>query len=328
MIKPLFASALSDGVHMHRIAYPAQLIPGSAVLGLGFQNIPGGFTHIVFNSVYTYSAGYQKHMLEQCRAKGLKIVLDIDDYWKLPNPSRPKSKKEQNAYVQDVEFCIKHADIVWCASKQLYSACKTLNNNSHYIPNAAPLAKAQAKGNGKVFGYVATATDHWLDARGLQKSFSKLNNDGNHAIQVGWFGYRAQLEIDQQMRQLFESAGNHTIGHYQKGSAYWWHYKNMDTALAPLAKHVFNQHKSALKGIEAGAMGCAFICSDAPPYEEFEHGTHCLKARSAAEFYDHIQKLHKDADMALDISQNLQDLVMDLFNPQQIAAERIQTLEA
>lgn len=317
----LFAQANTDGINLNRIVEPAKYIEGARILPLGFQEIPEGYTHIVFNSVFTYAAGKQEQMLKVCRNFGLKIVLDIDDNWHLSNTHFAYTPK----YAEEVDFCIKNADIVWCASKKLYLECKKLNKNSHYIPNAATNRKAQPKGKGQKFGYVASATNHLQDAELLSKTFQNLAKDKLPGAQVCWSGFEPTKEGNK-MLELFSSAGNYALSHYSKGIAYWWHYANFDTALAPLVKNNFNSYKSALKGIEAGAMGCAFICSDFEPYEVFTHKTDCLKAGSKSEWWSCFTQLYNDPELALAISENLQELVFDLFDPKKINAERIQTL--
>jgi hypothetical protein len=319
MKRILFATAKSHGVQMHRVQYPAAHMQETCtILPLGFQSIPEGFTHIVFNSVFTYTGGKQQEMLKACKDIGLQIVLDVDDYW-----HGPRNRSDQ--YAKDVLYCIENADVVWCASKELLHKCNKINKNSHYIPNATPNQLGQPKGQGQRFGYVASAQDHYQDALVLSNCFRKMSKNKIPDAEIGWCGYQTKPE-GEKMRQLFATAGRHFIGNYQTNSAYWWHYRAFDTALAPLENTTFNQHKSALKAVEAGAMGCAFICSDSTPYAAFEHNVDCLKAKSKFDWYKLVKKLHKDPQLAFALSQNLQELVKDMFNPQQLASDRLQTL--
>jgi glycosyltransferase involved in cell wall biosynthesis len=325
MTNPVFATSISEGCQMHRIANPASMLEYARILPIGFQEIPANATHIVFNQLFTYNDVHQQNMLDVCRAQGLKIVLDVDDYWHVPKTHHRYENKQQTNYAAEVEFCIKHADVIWCASKALYRKCKELNKNSHYIPNAAPLMRAEPKGQGERFGYVATAADHYHDAKLLSKSFGKLRRGKLPTAQVGWLGMR-QTEQDQKMRTLFESAGHCFFAPYQTHSAFWWHYRTFDVALAPLVNNEFNNCKSALKAIEAGAMGCAFICSDAEPYSDLEHGVNCLKSSNDFDWFRNMRKLNKDPNLAHELSQNLQDYILDVYDPHKIAEDRQSTL--
>jgi hypothetical protein len=326
-MKPLFASALSDGVNMHRIQLPASLIEGSRILQLGFQELPQDATHVVFNSVFTYTDGAQSKMFAACRDAGLKVILDVDDHWHVAPTHKSYSSNLKSNYAKEVLQCIKAADMVWAASKPLFEECKKLNKKTHYISNAHPLTIQEPRSQGKRFGYVAFAQDHMQDVKQLYRAFSLLRENKLPNAQIGWLG-NAGTEQCRLMQAEFERAGAYFMGQYLKGPAYWYHYRTFDVALAPLEPTQWTQYKSALKGIEAGAMGCAFICSDAEPYQDFTHGTDCLKANNGYDWFRHIKRLNQEPDYALDLSHNLQEIVKQKFDPQQWAAERTQLMES
>lgn len=326
-MNPIFATAISDGVNMHRIELPASHIPQSVILPLGFQEFPQGATHIVFNSVFTYTHGKQAEMLKACKDAGMKVVLDVDDHWQVNPDHRNYAAKQKSGYAKDVTYCIKHADLVWCASHPLVEECKKLNPNSHYIPNAHADVLLPPRAQGKRFGYVAYATDHLQDATQLKRAFYLLRKNKLPNVEVGWCGNAGTPECNR-MRDIFDKAGSYFMGQYLKGNTYWWHYRNFDTALAPVIPNDWSRYKSALKAIEAGSMGCGFICSDVENYQEFTHGTDCLKCNNTFDWYRNMKKLHKEPQFALDLSYNLQEIVKQKFNPQRWAAERVQLMEA
>lgn len=325
MIRPVFAQAITAGVDLHRIQTPAQCIPGAIILPLGFQEIPNHATHIIFNSLFTYTAGQQSKMFAACRAQGLKVILDIDDHWQIPETHSKYPQLKASNYAAEVVQCIKAADQVWCASKLLLDECKKLNRESYYVPNTYYNHHRAACGRGKRFGYVAHAQDHLRDASLLCKAFEKLAQENNE-LQVGWCGYQP-TDAGNAMRAIFEKAGAHFIGQYRQGPTYWWHFMSFDVAIAPLEKTTFNSYKSNLKAVEAGAMGCAFICSDAPPYEDLDHGTNCLKARTRMDWYRQIKKLHTEPNLAEDLSYNLQQYVQEIHNPIYWANQRVELLQ-
>lgn len=321
MIHPAFAPAPSEGVNQHRVIAPATFIPQARLLQPGFTELPPETTHIVINAAYANA-----DTIKQLRSTGLKLVIDIDDFWKVPTTHRNYKKLKASNYAKEVPEAIKAADIVWCASKRLLDECRKLNKNSHYIPNAHSTFAMPARGKGQRFGYVATAADHLKDAELLRKAFRRLAKDQS-AIQVGWCGMQ-NTEQCRQMRSIFEDAGSYFLGQYLPATNYWWLYQNMDVALAPLQTTDFNSYKSALKAVEAGATGCAFICSDSPVYQDFEHGTNCLKAKTQNDWYKHITKLHAEPNLALDLSANLQEYIKEMFNPVHWSNQRMQTMEA
>jgi len=321
----IWASAMSDGVNLHRIATPARSIANSIVLPLGFQETPKLATHIVFNSLYTYTAGQQQAMLEYCRSQQLKIILDIDDYWKFQKNHSNYTESQVNNYAEEVQFCIKNADLVWCASKKLQKLCKQLNNNAHYIPNCivssqnrSPIEQANR------FGYVASANNHLHDLANLQGSLQKIRNSKSN-IAIGWCGYQKRCEDSDKMREMIACAGSHFVAEYLPPQMYMWHYKHIDVALAPLEKTEFNRFKSNLKALEAGHMGCALICEDLEPYAELQHEFDCLKVQDG-NWHDAIEKLANDKELAHNLAANLQQKIYSDYNIENVTQKRLETL--
>ena len=321
MIHPAFAPAPRDGINLHRVISPAAAIPQARLLQQGFEQLPPETTHIVINAAYANEA-----TIKQLKATGLKLVIDIDDFWIVPTTHSHYKQLSATNYATEVPKAIQAADLVWCASKRLVDECLKLNPNSHYIPNTYAVYWQPAHSQGKKFGYVATAADHLNDADLMRKAFTKLGKEGSNA-QIGWCGMQRSAQ-DEKMRQIIEAAGHCFIGQYLPSTNYWWHFQNMDVLLAPLTNTHWNSFKSNLKAVEAGAAGCALICSESPVYEDFEHGTNCLKAATQMDWYRNIKKLNENPNLALDISQNLQDYVKEMYNPTHWAAQRVQTMEA
>lgn len=320
MQKLAFAPFPTEGPYQHRVVTPATHIAQATVLPVGFSSVPSGTTHIVINAALASTSTITK-----LKDAGLKIVLDLDDHWQPPTWHCNYKELTASNYAKEVPKAIKAADIVWCASKPLLDICSNINANAHYIPNAYPSITEPPKSQGQRFGYVATARSHYNDAKLLRTAFGKLANAETTA-QVGWMGMRQGETESSAMRDIFELAGSYFMAPYLPASNYLWHYRGLDVALAPLAKNNWNKYKSALKGIEAGATGCAFICSDWEPYQEFEHGKHCLKAKKPADWYNHITKLNAQPELGLELSHNLQEYVKENFNPVHWANQRMQTL--
>lgn len=320
MIRPAFAPAASDGINLHRVITPAAAIPAAFLLPQNFTELPPETTHIVLTAAYADPATFKT-----IRATGIKVVLDIDDHWHVPPHNSRYARLQASNYAALVPQAIKDADIVWCASKPLLDACLPLNKNSHYIPNTYATHWQVARSQGRRFGYVATAADHLQDAELMRKAFTRLGRELSTA-QIGWCGMR-NSDQDLKMRDLLELAGYCFMAQYLPSASYWWHFQSMDVALAPLAPTPFNGYKSALKAIEAGATGCALICSDQPPYSDFIHNQNCLKATTQMDWYRHITDLHANPSKAYDLSCSLQEYVKTMFSPEDWATQRLQTLQ-
>ena len=324
-----WGKALSDGVNLHRIENPSKHINNSYLLPIGFQEIPNLTTHIVFNSVYTYSAGKQQEMLDFCKSQGVKVILDLDDYWRFPKTHSKYNEHKKNNYSNEVEFCIKNADIVWCASKELLKISKKINSNSHYIPNAvdSTFSEKPRKNSNRV-GYVGSAVNHLEDIKLLAiglKKLSAIQLPLPHSLTVGWCGWQNYCDKSQEARKIIELAGQHFVAEYLPPNLYTWHYRHLDVAIAPLQKKIFNNYKSNLKAIEAGAMGCVFICSDSIVYEEFSHNVNCIKVKKD-EWDQAILSVAKNPDKTYKLASALQSYVLENYNAEKVAKMRIATL--
>lgn len=68
-----------------------------------------------------------------------------------------------------------------------------------------------------------------------------------------------------------------------------------DILIAPLTTEKFNEFKSDIKLIEAGAAGIPFVASDMPNYLDWGGGG--LYAHNNTDFYTHLKTLIKDRDL-------------------------------
>ena len=93
--------------------------------------------------VYNKCIATPVEVLKQLQAQGMKIVVDIDDYWILPpgNPYAPQWNGSGNDKL--TEEHIKIANLVICTSMRLQEKVRELNKNTVVIPNALPFGDGQ-----------------------------------------------------------------------------------------------------------------------------------------------------------------------------------------
>lgn len=87
--------------------------------------------------------GQSVRMMERCKKLGLKVVLDIDDWWELDNFHLSKEVYKENYLVQQMVENIKVADYVTTTTEILAEKIRPLNSNVTILPNAIDLEQEQ-----------------------------------------------------------------------------------------------------------------------------------------------------------------------------------------
>jgi len=217
------------------------------------------------------------------KKKGIKIVLDIDDYWEL-SPAHPIYtswyKTKSNIQVQEN---IKIADIVFCTTEILRKKIIELNKNCVVIPNAVPfgdpfytqtLPKKDLSERKTNFLYAGGST-HYNDLLLLKNHFEKLGNE-KYIKEKALFtlaGFNPvpnyHCEWDK-MASIFKRTNSYQILNTLPIQQHMTFYDQADCCLVPLAKNKFNIYKSELKIIEAATRELPCIVSNTLPYSEFK----------------------------------------------------------
>lgn len=165
--------------------------------------------------------------LGELQDRGVKIVLDIDDYWQLPKEHFYYRNWIRNNVTSRIMFAMGIADAVITTTELLAAEIRPINKNVHVIPNALPYGDGQfnmqqAEWTGRAL-FVGGKSHVW-DMPLLPESYRYIPG---------------RLPVDRYMR----------------------HYEDVNIALAPLIDNHFNSFKSNLKILEAGAAYAACLCS-------------------------------------------------------------------
>ena len=193
----------------------------------------------------------------------VKLILDNDDYWKLPKDN-PAYQVYKDKTSHDIKNSIKIADEIWTPSSYLAELMKQINPDAVYrvIPNTIHQKEKQwsdwEKDNPvdwKVrFGY--------LGANGHQKDLDVMGMtfEDHELYCMALMDYPERLKAKYRMNPV-------DITQYAQL------YKFFDVSLSPLKNSKFNKCKSELKVVEAGFTRTAIIASNVTPYKEvIKHG--------------------------------------------------------
>jgi glycosyltransferase involved in cell wall biosynthesis len=279
MVKIIYINEKDSGVGYHRLQIPfANLdqdyndldIKGTNGFTLDFH--PRQFDIVVLNRMYKHDEDY----LLKAKNSGCKIILDIDDWIKLPDYHHKDGVKD-SILEQRILDAIGYADVIWTASEFLKECLKDYHSNIVYIPNGIDFTQPQFIPNKKpqdkyTIGWIG-ANNHHLDLKKLAEPFTKLLKNKNHCLLLG--GYNdSSSEYYQLIESYFTSnfqrpPNQYTRVEWMDVMNYALMYNLMDCALAPLGSDKFSQCKSNLKVLEAGAFSLPIICSNVEPYKEF-----------------------------------------------------------
>jgi processive 1,2-diacylglycerol beta-glucosyltransferase len=279
--------------------------------------------------------------LKAIKAKGTKIVVDVDDSWDLPplHPFYDVWKQRENA--QKVIENIKIADLVICTTLKLQDKIRQYNKNTVVIPNALPFGYenyvpkpiAHEK---MTFIYVG-GSSHLLDIEMLKGKFKKIGGEPfikNNAefVLAGYEAtsvprYLSKEDFDnkkptmvpvrdvwEKMTSIFAETRSYRILPSTDLEKYIDYYDQADVALIPLVNSDWNNHKSELKIIEAGCKGIPVICSKVLPYSTLYGKEGIMWVETPDDWIKHIRYCVKNPNFVKDMGQKMSEWVKEEYD--------------
>jgi glycosyltransferase involved in cell wall biosynthesis len=235
-------------------------------------------------------------LLEYKKKYGFKLIIDIDDYWVLD----PWHILADVYPTKEIIEYIKAADFVTVTNELLFAEVKALNqHNVDIVANALPFDEDQFTDVRTQywktrFNYVAGST-HEKDIFLIKNALTRLqcNSEFRSKSKLIISGFQDH-PIWHRMASYYSGGykGNLRIQKIMPIGEYMNLYNDTDVALAPLKDSFFNQCKSNLKVLEAGAKRVPIIASNINPYKPCPH---VIKASNSSEWYSQMKRLAKDA---------------------------------
>lgn len=279
---------------------------------------------VVVFSRHVDTKGLTKLIIDNCKSLGLKVVVDLDDYWKLSGKHALTQMYRHMNLTHHITEGIKYADYVTCTTPILADKIKRLNKNVTVLPNGIYTEHEQFKPNptrsDKMrFGWMGGVC-HWEDIVLLRDSFQRLDATKlDYELILG--GYNEETNVYKQYEQVFTNNGNNKrynrilatdVYNYAKG------YDFFDVALAPLNDNDFNRSKSELKAIEAGFHKKGLIVSNIPPYSLVCNKDNSFLVDKPKQFYKHIKYAIENPNAVKDkaerLNQDVQRYNLDRIN--------------
>jgi len=264
---------------------------------------------VVFNRLVASHKGkdYTDKTINEIKAAGCKLVIDVDDYWQLPKYHDLHKEYEKSFRIRMVK-CLRAADIVLCATPFLRDKVLPYNKNVHVIKNCVDYRDRQwtwsdtkTPSDKLRVGYTGAA-HHLKDIQSIADDFKQI---AKLDVELNYYGFAHHKEAYEMCKIMSDNGNNKNFDAYPSLTAecYGAFYTRIDVLIAPLFKDEFTRCKSELKAVEAGYNRCAFVGSNQEPYTYLcnEYNSHLV---NPGEWADAISDLMNE-DRRKELAGNL-----------------------
>ena len=305
-----------NGVSYHRLLMPFAKMHrdyGIEVVVLlnkndEFFNNLDGVTHVVYNRQISGLLQPEETYLK-LKAKGIKVICDIDDYWELPKGHPVKYRHDKMNLDKCIVTNLKLADQIWTTTPILADKVRPYNKNIEIIKNALdPTERQYAYDDLSIdfdtFFYSGGNT-HIKDLKILGNAFDD---------------YKLTIKspsIPKDVKGIVKGISD--IQDYAKD------YEHCGICVIPLKENTFNSCKSELKMIEAGHFAKPVMVSAVDPYNLLSTNKNSIKVYNN-KWEDAIKKIYGEHQMQVDLGLKLKEDVTLKYDLAKENEKRLQTL--
>lgn len=266
-------TAKNSGCGFHRVSLPLGFMENvqAHVTNLITEDKVAGWDLLLYNRVSLYDSDWQ----EAKRLLDVKVILDLDDYWKLP-PSHINYHDYERMAAR-IENNIRNADLVTVTNETLASKVRPINDNVLICPNAIPFGRMQyyedRRSSDLIRVFWCGGVTHERDLAMLRGPISRLQAYRDK-IQMVLGGYTDtdghSAEIWRRMFSSFTDGGRlpYMKIHGTDPYRYMQMYENADICVIPLEASEWHSCKSNLKILEAASKRVPVIVSNVEPYNQ------------------------------------------------------------
>ena len=285
----------------------------------------GSFDILHFNRYFGYLESVNE-LFPMIKSHGVKIVMDIDDHWNVPDefPAKEIILESLGGDIDTYLNIFNHIDYVTTTTEDFKEVLLEKHNNVTVLPNAIDMSHKMWQFESKPSDVVRIA---WLgsnqrhhDLLKLKNSIDKLYADPQLKGKFTFTQYGGE-KVD---NEIFEGEGFIHLPQlppYMYGS----YYSGVDVCLAPLKDNLFNKCKSELKMVETGMNKKAFVCQNFGVYTKYiVNGENGVLVGDDDDWYTPLKKIILDKEYREKLGIALNDLVKDKFSMEVIARQRVE----
>jgi len=320
----------TDGPGYHRVAMPLLLMPDTDVYITNqvTEEQASNTDVMVVNRVFP--GNKIADILAWRERYGFKLIVDIDDYWVLPNTHPAKPSWDRHDIANRIIHMITEADGVTTTHSRLAYHCQQYNRNVTVIPNAIPnegqfTVKRTESEQVRIF-WQGSPT-HIEDIALLRSTLGKLYRRPTIAgkCKQVLVGFRESVEWNK-IVDLY--TGGQKYPHEVYGGVnvdeYYHGYQHADICVVPLVQSTFNSCKSNLKVLEAGNAKLPCVVSEVNPYLHLP----VLYANNNHDWYYHLKELILSKEYREVKGQQLFDFCQTNYNFETINKQRKELYES
>lgn len=320
-----------------------------------FEKMPDdiikGFNAVFFLRQISLN-GKTKQYVDRCHRLGCKVILDIDDYWRLPEWHPMYEQYKRTNYSKQVDEAIKYSDLIFTTNVWLLNQIKKINKNVFVLKNSIDTSlpqyqKVDIKNRRLRFGWIG-GVFHLRDIQTMSADFYKFFKDkdcvdnaqlclGGYAVgQTEYNKIESEMTFNYSLDKDYKDyllSGSMVMQHYMNDKpykrmyakdvdTYMKMYNDVDVSLIPLSDNLFNSCKSELKMIEAGIMGKACIASGVKPYILALNKNNAFIVNKFNSFYDGMKFFLNNREAVKDCANSLSETINNNYNMERINTER------
>jgi len=244
-----------------------------------------------------------------------KVVLDLDDWWKLP-PNHIQAEMYDEFAVR-IERNIGTADWITCSSHALYDKLIKLSDKVTLVPNALPYGHNQfiedkeTSSDGRVRLFWCGSITHEHDVAILKNPLRRLSFKKNK-ITMMLGGYNNSDPYSEYLwkRILHNFTGGGMLDYQvlpsQSVKTYMDLYQYADIMLIPLEESEWHGCKSNLKILEAAAKRIPCVVSKVLPYSN-DADAPVLWVEKKSDWFTHLNYLINNEEARQDYGNRLHE---------------------
>lgn len=339
-----------SGIHFHRIVNPFAYMEQQDDIKFNLVKLGPNEKNVVCDVlVYNKWIGMPVDEVKQLQGNGMKIVVDVDDYWDIPATHPNYHWFKQGGIAVLTEEHIRLANVVTCTTNRLRDQILPLNKNVVVIPNALPFDRdhyqpgdrvraREISGHDKLrFMYLGGIT-HAEDIGILEGKFQRIGGDDyikNRAefLLCGYVATHQDVKIYDNredlkakndncrvenrlvktdadyMAEVFRRTNSFRIYPSVDLENYLNYYDSADVAIAPLQDTFWNSMKSELKVIEAAAKHVPIIASKVAPYSDMKSDAGIIWVTQPKQWLEHIRYCIKNPEYVKEQGEQLYEQV-------------------
>ena len=254
---------------------------------------------------------------------GVKIVIDIDDYWEVDKDHVLYNYQQQSNLSKCIADQIRVADMVWCTHKKLAEyITHELGRKRNIVtvqnaidPNEPQFAKESEYNYDRVF-YQGSVT-HFHDLKLIAPAVNQLGAN----MKITGFGKDVVWD---RVAKLFNNLEKQdALPVFRYGAAY----DGEGVCVVPLRDTKFTRGKSELKMIEAGWFKKSVAVSNVYPYTRLiKDGKNCLAVDD--DWKGALKRLLDNPSLQDDLREQLHEDVKQNYMIADVNKKRIQALKS